>query len=339
MEIPVSGMEAGALTIQWAVFLPLGDSDGELQKIECPELDAWVSLFLDGYFFIDAGRNRVKHSASSGEIANESELRAAWNDRLARVATLPLVIPALESFVEQVRWPPDRVEALTQAIKDSDVFELYQHDICRDCQWVFAYQSGAAELGPWLKLPASKPILEAPRPDSPDQLAKVFPVLADALQGQTLTFKGYPRLANRPPQSWSTELVNRLLDSVPIETVFADGSALEYLASFVNFVASPIDEMRPALVSLLRRAFSNATLEVLERHAVEIRKLVKIALPMPHAWMNWAQSRTPSAGRDPILPRHASRQRGGIRGGGVWPSGRHPRVRDILTTLQGGQDG
>lgn len=303
MEIPTRDEGAAGLTIQWAVFLPLGDNDGEIEAIACRQLNARVSLFLDGYFFIDAGRNRVKHPTSSRETlhepANESELRAAWNDRLARVATLPLIIPSLQRFVEQSHWSEDRVSALTRAIGESNLFGVHRFDICRQWQWVFVYQSDSRDLGRWQKVVGSDHVLQAPAPDTSELLRTVFPDLGDAIGQQKLTFDGYPRLACRSDTAdWAPELLMRLLNSVRVETVFRDASALAYLVRFLRqtVVPSQIDEVRRALMTLVRRAFLTVPLELIERNAAQTADLVRIALPMPHARMTWARSRTPAAG-------------------------------------------
>jgi hypothetical protein len=132
---------SGRLSISWAVFLPLGEP--EILPITDERLD--LSLFLHGYFFVDAGRNRPiglhDQRIDGDELRDDEQLRHTWNQRLADVGTLPLIPSSLHALAGQsdAGLTDTELIAVTKAIEASSFFDEFKSRICSVNNWAYVW--------------------------------------------------------------------------------------------------------------------------------------------------------------------------------------------------------
>ena len=134
--------QTNELRIAWAVFLPISETEdaaaAENDADEVLPIDADVGrihLLLHGYFFLDSGRRHIdglRCSVVDGEIADEAQLRRAWNTRLRDEVVLPLVPTLLKEALDgNVITAPD-LEHLARHIADSCWFQRNRGAICQE---------------------------------------------------------------------------------------------------------------------------------------------------------------------------------------------------------------
>ena len=122
------------MAIHWSMFLPLS----EPEVIPLPQSGWYIDLFLHGYFFVDAGRNQIEgiYAEPLASIQDSAGLRKAWNQRLARRGTLPLLPLALADITAKTSWDENTTATVTREIRAAAVFGRFQSDICRDWCWI-----------------------------------------------------------------------------------------------------------------------------------------------------------------------------------------------------------
>lgn len=113
--------DVGQLTMEWAVFLPLG----EPSIVRIPNSSRHYRITLHGQFFVDAGRkgmvgldNWFQVADQSADSSSESALRNGWNRALVEQVVLPLLLPALEHYTQAYAVKDTDTRQLTQALKD-----------------------------------------------------------------------------------------------------------------------------------------------------------------------------------------------------------------------------
>ena len=268
--------EAGALHIQWAVFLPVGNPT----EIRPCEGKSDFTLMLHGYFFPNAGRTDIEipEDEIADAVNNETDVRSKWNYELFVKGTLPLVIPALERFVIEGRLAEEKVSRLTESLQKSDTFKQYRQFICREAQWVRRLNdSGAA----WEYLDSSiKEILEIPLPPSsaPDRPDRVFPNLREIARQHVITFHGDPRLtAQKAASKWHADLLAQMLHDVPVEAVFGSRGMLRYLVDFLKDCEQNARcDVSDVLQRLVTEAFDTVPLGQLRSNRSEIKNYLAL---------------------------------------------------------------
>ena len=121
------------LTISWAVFLPVSETDGVEIPVATPALGR-IQLLLHGYFFLDTGRRHIEgldESASAGEPSDAAGLRVAWNAELRDSVVLPLVPALLYDAVDRRRMTSAELDKLTAGIANHAWFERHRRAICK----------------------------------------------------------------------------------------------------------------------------------------------------------------------------------------------------------------
>ncbi|GMW01532.1 MAG: hypothetical protein AMXMBFR84_26690 [Candidatus Hydrogenedentota bacterium] len=264
---------SGRLTISWAVFLPVGEGNEE-RTLESG-LD--VQLTLHGYFFLDAGRQRIEgiENDEPSEIADEIDLRRTWNVRMRRLGVLPLLIPALESWIRETNVPQAAVHAVTKALSQSQLYSRHREEIAENEKWARRVLKSGAQ---WERIPATVPILEVPAPPQaePDRPFSVFPTLAHIAESHALIHRGTPFLAADGPAFWPGELTVNLITSVPAEMVFASRAHLQYFADALDtFGIENHDEALKAVGELLRKAFREVSLSDLRGNAASLKRVIE----------------------------------------------------------------
>lgn len=284
-----SGYEPTCSHLQWAVFLPveeggeaLGTDDGKRGH----------SLVLHGQFFLDAGRKRIhgldrlhENPADMGESQIEdSELRTAWNQRLAQDVLLPLVLPALEQYAEHL--PDAECGTLTKALSRSDWFKKCRAHVCRDAFWMRTLTRGA---GPrWRSVTGDARSRLRPVPTPPlsatERPWRVFPSLAAC---SVMPYDvDAPRLGDACRHWDETELADLLSD---VDGLFVKAWAMDYLAEFLDSCSGSClstENVQRQLIALLRNSLRAAGIEARRKMPAKARRLIsfveskrRLALP------------------------------------------------------------
>ena len=145
---------ARPLTVSEAVFLPLS-SGGDERALST------YHLLLHGYFFVDAGRQRVLgRDGQNGQGADTAD-KITWNQTLATCLQHPLVIPALQDFAAMSRQSVSQIKRLTQELQTSPFYKECQSTICSQWQWILHVTSTDSS---WQQIEVRKPYWTLPDP-------------------------------------------------------------------------------------------------------------------------------------------------------------------------------
>lgn len=238
MSHPAQG--TGSLTISWGVFLPLAEPAEP--PLVCQGSRNFF-LLLHGDFFVDPGRNRPEVPAGNlseiwDQVADESDLRGAWNRRLAEIGVLPLILPALDRFVSQTALDGADTYALTGALSISTLLTAWIDSVCRDHQWAYCIDP---EGGRWTLLSAHDLVMELPPASSGAQDPfDILPGLRDACRHWHITFADWPRLTNSPQESrWPEELLLPVLDG-GFPSACHNQESLDFLVQFLDQAGSSV---------------------------------------------------------------------------------------------------
>ncbi len=308
MEIPSQPGEHPQFSINWCVFLPL--SDGQDRPEPLLKSMPSVSLHLHGYFFVDAGRNRIKHDvAVTNANPQFSDRRPDWNHFIEDEGTLPLIIPALDQFVRKMDWSEPHIRKLTAALRETSVWKKHAAQICRFDQWGFIVESDATSgdlIGQWRKFDANCQVLTLPQATSSGLPLKVFPKLFDVLddtgEAFRLTFEGVPRLAapavSESPRTkhWPKELCASLLKSVDLESLIPNADQCRYLLRFLNECCPDLsDPFAEWMGERLRKLFAEVSLEAVQTRSELISRLVSFVPPDRRVFASWADNQQAEA--------------------------------------------
>ena len=122
------------LEIDWAVFLPISETDRKSISINRPNSGCF-RLLLHGYFFLDSGRRRIEglgEPAPTDAPSDEAELRRAWNAELRDSVVLPLVPAVLLDALKGKLATSAELAAVTAALAAAEWFRENRRAICRD---------------------------------------------------------------------------------------------------------------------------------------------------------------------------------------------------------------
>jgi hypothetical protein len=274
--------EQGRLKIRWAVFLPVGEDKVEKDREQEDHCGGnyCYRITLHGYFFIDAGRVAIEGLQEGlGEVdietmpQNEAELRRLWNIRLARLGTLPLVLPALEAFVVKAKLSFEDTWHLSDGIRNSNLFIRHRKYICVNSFWGCILTPQGRK---WGILPNDQEVL--PLPGSPlSAPARPWQTLSnlESLQerGIVLLLRDAPHLLARPLPQWNETYLLEVLQLQESE-VFSDQGCLDYLLQFLaDSSIRPFLNMGSMQERL--RHIANRAFVVLGIHLRQQRKMVQ----------------------------------------------------------------
>lgn len=268
----------GTLHVSWAVFLPLGNP--EEVELSIP-LDA--TILVHGYFFTDAGRNSVigltDNFAAIDKVESESNLKVAWNYRLAEVGGLPLIPQALSSaFAEsKLEITDETIAGVTGAFSQSRMFRQARNSICSRYCW--ANVCDAMGRPEWKLLPAERKLLQLPGGHHASSLAwSVFPALSNLAEEFSLSFADDPILSHDSfSVDWHQEQASVMLDSVVSTDTANEPEHLDYLLEYLSSLkrSGSLSSVSDALIQLTRRMLLAAGLERLAEPANPLRRMIE----------------------------------------------------------------
>lgn len=271
----------GALTIRWAVFLPV-DEHEEHVPID-PGMGGY-SLILHGHFFADAGRNGLYGLDESDDVSffpnEEARVRRDWNVVLAEGSTLDLLLPALDSFCQKLGMSEERVSALTSAIKRSRTWERRKASIAASHKWLRAV---TPEGFRWVLIADERtlPLPPAPRED-PGRPWRVFPCLANLGDGIVLFDPSAHNLVagDNDLGFWDEDEAVNLIRNIDVARAFTSSIDADYVARFLEQLSnSSADSVQGQLCTLLRRAADEVGLERLRSIAERVSRIAALIKP------------------------------------------------------------
>ncbi|AIZ45134.1 hypothetical protein QR90_08510 [Deinococcus radiopugnans] len=211
------------LVIQWAVFLPLGESESVSVQGQ-----ADFHLTLHGCFFITADRRDILawHDAPRAGVETGSQLQQQWNAELARQGTLPLLLPTLAEFAYTL--PPEEILHLTVGLHRSRLFSAYRADLCRRGQWILTLEQGWRLVGTGTRLLAFPRLQDAPDGDW-------LPGQREVGRRAILIEENAPHLMVESPSTWTADELRTLFHGLRLAEL--DERGLDNLAQILSSVA------------------------------------------------------------------------------------------------------
>jgi len=215
------------LTLQWAVFLPLASnddksSDNQNYKEVFEEIDLNCSgnmnftVFLHGYFFIDAGRQYISKMSEirNGTIQPKTpekpdEMVSQWNYLLATKGTLRLFLPSLEGFCKTLNT--EDISKLCDGISRSQLFksQAYKNSVCDKHQWVCRIKPSGSQ---WELIGVNETVRSIPNIPSTSSIWDAFPKLREYADRYCLIDIDKPNLLREDVPQWQAQDLAGLLD-------------------------------------------------------------------------------------------------------------------------------
>lgn len=213
-----------SLVIQWAVFLPLGESEN--LRIG-GSVDFHVTLH--GCFFITSDRRDILswRDAPARPAETSSQLQQQWNAELARHGTLPMLLPTLAEFS---RWlSHEEIFNLTAGINRSRLFSEQRGTICQRSQWVLTAERE------WQLVPSGTRLLAFPRLEGPSP-ASWLPGWREVALRATLIEANAPHLMAGPQATWTDEELRTLFGGIRLAEL--DDPGLQQLSTILKTVSA-----------------------------------------------------------------------------------------------------
>lgn len=284
--------EQAKLTIQWAVFLPLGEQDTSQSKQTFEtHIDGNTSfdLFLHGYFFIDAGRVGIHGRQSIGlddpiEPTSEETATQEWNRLLANEGTLPRILTSVNLAVTELRLNTVQTLALTSGLEryfNNGAGNRYLSSATGTSQWIF--QLLPEQKGRWTLSSSQLPTRPLPAPSAGDygRIWESLPGLNALSREYLLLEQDKPNIKATRNAYWKSDEISTLLQSVPSH-VFESQTLLGYLNAFLNSLSYGSlllnDPCQNALVSLASRVLKETRLTVLSMNQTAVQKFAGFIL-------------------------------------------------------------
>ena len=270
----------GRLITNWSVFLPL-DEVKSVETVRC-EGDQDFRLTLHGYFFVDAGRQKV-HGLDSCDgqtpdlFDSEESLRRYWNCELMRSTVLPLLLPALDAFCADERLADKAKTALSLALVSTSVVRSFRVPITVRHSWL---REVTPEGIAWMLRGAERPVLKLPEPPDRDTTRpwRLFPALGSIAERHWLAIADAPNLLHPSVDAqWQENQLLELLASARAKELFAEATLLDYLASFLAGPAGPYratQSVNRAISDLVRNGLDGNGEKVLGQNEARVRKIV-----------------------------------------------------------------
>jgi hypothetical protein len=235
IRVPTQG--PACLQVQHAVFLPLGQPE----QIKCSTEHSYI-LYLHGFFFVDSGRQHLQDfsdlpaNAEFTTVTTETDLLRLWNRSLMHDIVAPLVLPSLDAFVREEQIDAKEVEALVNALEDSETLQKLTPRTCCGQRFINRLQPTGGqwtlEVSPtqdgdlphWIVLPA---------PQFPEtELFAFLPALTALCSRASVSLRGKPSLANQDPKRPNDDELAELLQTVAV-SAFDEPSQLTYLLTLI----------------------------------------------------------------------------------------------------------
>jgi len=281
----------GSLSVQWAVFLPTEELRFRYEAI-MPDSPREISITLHGQFFVDAGRrgiegmDRLADHIDMSTRDDGAAVQVAWNQALAQLVVLPMVLPAIARYVQGENFGDEQITALTRALThcsavgDSGARVMFHvafgHLIHRHQVWVRVLERAGAA---WKLLPTtSSTLLLLPRPVEGDRERpwRVLPGL-QRLHGVQFVDMSAPAICP-PIGPWSEEQVCTALEDLPVTSITTE-TGLRYLDDFLRMhekVALNTERVRSRLVVLLRQLLAECPLADVRAQRQQFRQLIAL---------------------------------------------------------------
>jgi hypothetical protein len=260
--------QGGTLSIQWAVFLPVGDPKKQPNEQISYSGRYDFTLFLHGYFFLDSGRSRIEaweKADLTQPPTQESEATQQWNQLVATKGTLKNVLPTLNLFIQTYQPNLEDIWQLSNALKNSTFFRQYGKEITQKSQWVYCYVIDEKDWQ-WQYIDTNQPLLAIPQAET-DQTSllpwEVLPNLeAESIRPYLITLIDAPNLTTSL-SDWSENQLETVLQDVQGHVVFKNQQQFEYLLSFLEQCVIPLypNQILPEMIQnrlfdIARKAFA-----------------------------------------------------------------------------------
>jgi hypothetical protein len=231
------------LTLQWAVFLPLEETQANnLAHEEIPvDSDYEYTLVLHGYFFLDSGRRSIEGltqiyngQLNTGEPKNKDEMIQQWNLVLATEGTLSKILLALEVFSQSPDIKDPDITCICSGLLKSKLFQQQLlHQYLYQCgYWIYQVQPNFTQ---WKLISSHDRILVLP--DIPNW--KIWSELENITAHVCLILKNKPNLLpSHKPDQWSDDEIIRTLTALDIIQVFQDPNELNFFVNWLGIVAN-----------------------------------------------------------------------------------------------------
>ncbi|WP_278471762.1 sacsin N-terminal ATP-binding-like domain-containing protein [Gimesia maris] len=271
----------GRLSISWAVFLPLG----EPEVLQLPGVLLDLSLFLHGYFFVDAGRNRPiglhDRRVDADNLRDDEQLRHSWNQRLADIGTLPLIPRCLSSLADgaDAKLSNKELYAVTKALQWSDFFGEFRNQICSRNNWAYVWNTDRSRS--WQLLDPQASLFELPECSSKDLPFELFSALDKVVDEHKVTQTGCPRLLNDPVTSaWSADVVTLLLESIAPAGLMTSIDCTHYLCDLLESITDSVPvSARAPICRIVRQGLAQCGFVKPNRLGVPLARLISFIAP------------------------------------------------------------
>lgn len=268
----------GLLSINWAVFLPLGTA----MEIEL-DVPYRVSLLLHGYFFTDAGRNgplgMVKQYVEPSGEDEDRLIKAKWNYWIAENATLPLLPQVLSAALAQAGRTEHEslADAVTRALSATEFFEQARNAICSRFCWV--HRADSTGMTSWQLIDTRTRMLLLPGISGSTNLAwEAFPQLSLLSNEFCLSSSDTPRLCHSESIiHWPSAHIAELLKESNASGIGKSDQLLNYAIDFIEFLNGQESPSIPTgdIVDFVRKVLIEAGLETVRDRHLMFQKLVR----------------------------------------------------------------
>jgi hypothetical protein len=262
-----SNLGASILTLDWAVFLPVGDRQREQIPLGISDGRSGATtvfhLILHGYFFLDAGRQLIEAITappSSGQPKSETDVRRDWNTTVRDEFVLPTIPAVVAAAAQKLDLAHAELWALCDAVRNTSIWVRHAETITSQARFVCELKS----TGSGWRLVASGSILKPlPQPpaDERDRPWRVLPGLIDLQDDRKDTVfvvHDAPHLTTQDSlNGWHPDEVAGLIAKAPT-TVFSRRTHVAYLAAFLDAIPALGRTLAvgAALFKLLRNVLS-----------------------------------------------------------------------------------
>lgn len=257
---------AGRLAISRAVFLPLVSEIG----VESMKGKHNYHLLLHASYFLDAGRKDIFTATDEAP-----SVEALWNQALEGKGTFPLLLPALDYFVQELELTDLEVHDLTYALLRSSVIKDRLPTVCERLQWIYRLHKGGAK---WELLQSDRPVRILPRPPTSDSTIafQVFPKLEEVTQSVAVTYAGSPRLARQEPVEWAEDS-DALLEYATAQSVFGDQKRLNYFNEFLSQEREELGDVSwQKIIAIARSALSSTAADELKKIQKPLTEFIRL---------------------------------------------------------------
>ena len=278
---------ADDLTISWAVFLPISETEPEstrpaahasetmdsMPRIRLTGYDSGSGaaglgqfhLLLHGYFFLDSGRRHIEglsQPTASENPSTTTELGRAWNAELRDSVVLPLIPAVLWDALEQKLITSAELAAVAANVTRHAWFSRHQRFICGEHALVRGIEAPNTVV--WRLVPAGSSFRPLPRSvaDAPERLRELFSGVHALARDRDLVLCVDPdaSLTAEPPR-WLPDEVDDLFSTLS-PRAFQSPALARLLSAVLDVADPPLGSNRSVLQETIglhvRRALRDA---------------------------------------------------------------------------------